>query len=224
MKTINPNMTVMVILRRFVSVAVIAATLLVWAQKPVEQPAQPAQGNAATVQKSGTVTVNGETTQQPSTTVFQGDRIETTTNAAAVITTEGSTIVVPANTQIVYGNNIITIGCGQAAVTTVRGLVTTIPEVEVKVTPTSQTAKYEVVHVNNSLKIKAKEGGLRLMKGNAESLVAAGATATFSSAAACLLPAATAVIPGTIGTAATAAASTAALASKEVPPASPVIP
>src|SRR4051812_9348563 len=110
----------MVILRRLVATAVVAAALLVWAQNPTDNKPPAEQGNAATVQKSGTVNVNGQTTAQPSTTVFQGDRIETTTNSAAVITTEGSTIVVPANTQIVYGNNIITIGCGQAAVTTVK--------------------------------------------------------------------------------------------------------
>lgn len=215
----------MVLIRRVVAATVIAAALFVWAQNPAQTaPKAEPQGNAATVQKSGTVTVNGETTQQQSTTVFQGDRIETTTNAAAVITTEGSTIVVPANTQIVYGNNIVTIGCGQASVTTMRGLVTNIPEVDVRVTPTSPSAKYEVVHLNNSLKVKAKEGGLRIFKGNAESVLAAGATATFGSAAACLLPVATTVVPATVGTAATAAASTAALASKDAPPASPVIP
>lgn len=217
-------MTVMLILRRIVAAAVIAAALIVWAQKPADSAPKTEQGNAATVQKSGNVTVNGQTTSQPSTTVFQGDRIETTTSSAAVITTEGSTITVPANTQIVYGNNIITIGCGQASVATVKGLVTSIPDADIKVTPSDPTAKYQVVHLNNSLKVVSKEGALKVSKAGAESAIAVGASATFSSAAACLVPVATTVTPALAGTAATAAATSATLASKEAPPASPVVP
>jgi len=140
----------------------------------------------ATVQRTGDVKV-GTQTGDKVTTVFVGDTVETSSNSAAVITTEGSTVYVPANTDVVYGKNQISVGCGGAVVSTVTGMTANVMNTSIQIVPENEYSRYEVNQTNGTIQIAAREGTVVVKNGAKYATLAAGASMTFAGSA-CVLP------------------------------------
>jgi len=131
--------------------------------KPTVQSA----GVPATVQRTGIVKV-GDQSGDKVTTVFIGDSVETSSDSAAVITTEGSTVYVPANTEVTYGKNMISVGCGGAVVSTISGMVSNIMHTGITVIPQDEYSRYEVTQTNGTIQISAREGSVIVKVGDKE--------------------------------------------------------
>ena len=208
-------------------------------------------GVPATVQRTGDVKV-GTQSGDKITTVFVGDTVETSSNSAAVITTEGSTVYVPANTEVAYGKNMISVGCGGAVISTVSGMSSNIMNTGITVIPQDEYSRYEVSQTNGTIQISAREGSVIVKVGDKETTIsdqtnnvpteqqlrnatkalqngaklttlAAGASVTFAGSA-CLLPPAV-VFPATTAASVAGAAGAAGIAGiKVLEPATPITP
>jgi len=140
----------------------------------------------ATVQRTGDVKV-GTQEGDKVTTVFVGDTVETSANSAAVITTEGSTVYVPANTDVTYGKNQISVGCGGAVVSTVTGMTANVMNTAIQVVPENEYSRFEVNQSNGTIQIAAREGTVVVKNGAKFATLAAGASMTFAGSA-CIVP------------------------------------
>src|SRR5579883_3182569 len=109
--------------RNSVIPALLLAAALLNAQEPIvvsrAENVSPGQGNsdqlpaapAGTIQSTTPIHVNGSSAaDKGSATIFVGDKIETARGSAAVITSEGSTVLVPAKTTVLFGDNVIDVG------------------------------------------------------------------------------------------------------------------
>ncbi len=128
-------------------------------------------GPAGTIQSSTPIHVNGSSAaDKGSTTIFVGDKIETARSSAAVITSEGSTVLVPARTTVLFGDNVIDVGCGGALVTTVRGMSARLMSHRVGIYPTDTYAKFELNTAHGNLQIAVREGSVNVVESGTKEL------------------------------------------------------
>lgn len=161
-------------MRTSVSKATACALLVFF---PVTLLALPPQG---TVQAQGTVTVNGAVVPN-STTIFAGDKIQTSANSTATISAQGTVIQLDPNTSAIFSDKALDLGCGGATVTTTMGQVVRVSGITI--TPASQgTTKFRVSQSNGTLKITAEQGSIVVDDG-AKHMLSAGQSLTRERAA-----------------------------------------
>lgn len=120
---------------------------------PTAMLARPAQG---VVQAQGTVMVNGARVSA-STTIFAGDKVETSSGSTATISTQGTVVQLDPNTSAIFSDNKIDLGCGSALVTTSMGAVVRVAGISI--TPAGQgTTRFRVSQANGTLKFTVEQG------------------------------------------------------------------
>lgn len=143
-----------------------------------------ASDGAAVLNSSGAVVVNGG--DAPKTTaLFKGDTVHTTSGALVTISSPGSTVLLPQNSQVVFQGNALGLEEGTASVNTTTGM--TIQTSQYSIAPaTGGTAKYEIRKSGDSVLVHASSGTLTIHASGKVVFVAQGATITLASGVAAL--------------------------------------
>ncbi|MGC2111944.1 MAG: hypothetical protein WA655_20670 [Candidatus Korobacteraceae bacterium] len=138
-----------------------------------------ASNGAAVLNSSGAVVVNGG--DAPKTTaLFKGDTVHTTGGALVTISSPGSTVLLPQNSQVVFQGNVLGLEEGTASVSTTTGM--TIQANQYSIAPAAGgTAKYEIRKSGNSILVHASSGALTINASGKPVSVAQGATITLTS-------------------------------------------
>jgi hypothetical protein len=138
-----------------------------------------ASDGAAVLNSSGAVVVNGG--DAPKTTaLFRGDSVRTSGGALVTISSPGSTVLVPQNSQVVFQGNVLGLEEGTASVSTTTDM--TIQASQYSIAPaTGGTAKYEIRKSGDSVLVHASDGALTINASGKTVSVAQGATITLTS-------------------------------------------
>lgn len=134
-----------------------------------------AESQAAMAVVSGVAALNGMAIHN-TTTVFSGDLLETSANSALTINTNGSSILIGANSRVHYFGNSIDLHLGSTQVNTTKSL-----EVEtesIKISPNSTSAKFRVDRAPHTVVIAALEKEVRVNNNGETTVVPPGSTVT----------------------------------------------
>jgi hypothetical protein len=134
-----------------------------------------ADTGAAMLYSNGSALVNGQKVERTS-AVFAGDRVEAPTGSNVALTMPGSTVMAPANTSLVVGDNRVDVLCGSALVATRKGLAVQVSNLTI--TPAEAEARYEINHSATYLVVAAREGTLRITDGSRAMVLEVGETLT----------------------------------------------
>jgi hypothetical protein len=138
-----------------------------------------ASNDVAVMRSSGAVALNGNGT--PTTTaLFKGDKIVTADGAVVTISSPGSTVLIPANSQMVFNGGVLDLTAGTASISTTKGMAAHTDKYTVA-PATSGTAKFEVKKTGSSVLIHATSGVLNVSAPGNTFTLAEGATATLDS-------------------------------------------
>lgn len=157
------------------TVSMVASCVLLVVFPAVASAAQP----GGTLRYTGNVTVNGKGVPQSS-TVFNGDHIQTGADATATLTTDGTTTLIAGASSLILGENVLDLSCGTVMVTTVRGM--TVRVNGITITPTTPTAKFEVAQGGHALSIAAHDGSITIQDGHGATTLQPGQTSARESA------------------------------------------
>ena len=146
--------------------AVICPSVLLAAERP-----------SAMLYAIGTVTVN-DVLAAKSTSVFDGDRIDTAGSSVVSINRNGSSLVVDSHSSIQYRNDGFTIDKGVARVRTSKGM--TAHWGSLSVIPKTGTALYDVSTDGRTILVASREGLLTLTDGVQTATLEPGYTAKVS--------------------------------------------
>lgn len=130
-----------------------------------------ADSNTAMLHAKGAVVVNG-TAASRSSAVYAGDRIQTNADASVTISSGGSTLVVPANSSVVYQGDVVEVGAGAVQVNTSRNMSAKVDEFTVK--PASGSATFQVSKLNGAVTIAAERGNVVVSDGEKTTVVKEG--------------------------------------------------
>jgi len=132
--------------------------------------------DTAVITSRGAVALNGESC--PSTTaLFSGDRVVTSGGGTATISSPGSTVLIPSNSQVVFKGGVLDIAAGTARISTTKGMQAHLDQY--LVAPASgNAAKFEIEKTESSLAIHASSGALTVSAPEKTFTLAEGATAT----------------------------------------------
>lgn len=124
----------------------------------------PILGNAqgALLQATGDVRVNGNTVEK-SAAVLKGDVLETGANSVASLTATGTSILLLAQSSVVYEGELLEVFCGTAIISTSGGMGARAGNLTA--VPTSASAKFDVVHSVDGIGVAAREGSLEVNDG-----------------------------------------------------------
>ena len=137
--------------------------------------------DTAVLRSSGPVAVNGSVA--PTTTaLFRGDKVQTATGGVVTISSPGSTVLIPANSQMVFNGGVLDLTVGSASISTTKGLSAKIDKYAIS-PGSSGTAKYEIQRSGNSVLIHSTSGALNVSAPGNTFTLAQGATAALSSGA-----------------------------------------
>ena len=125
----------------------------------------------AMLYSNGKVLVNGQKVERTS-AVFTGDRVESPAGSTLALTLNGSTVMAPANTSLVLGENSVDVLCGTALVATKKGLSAQVSNL--KISPADAEARYEINHTATELVVAAREGALSITDGARAMVLEAG--------------------------------------------------
>jgi len=120
---------------------------------------------------SGKVSVNGAAVPR-STAAFPGDRIETAANSGVTLTLAGSSVQLAPQSSAVFQPAAIELGPGAATVATTSGMKGQV--LNLKLAPTSASAKYRFGLRGNKVIIAVLEGSLKINDGKQDMLLAGG--------------------------------------------------
>lgn len=138
-----------------------------------------ASNDVAVMRSSGAVALNGNGT--PTTTaLFKGDKIVTADGAVVTISSPGSTVLIPANSQMVFNGGVLDLTAGTASISTTKGMAAHTDKYTVA-PATSGTAKFEVKKTGSLVLIHASSGVLNVSAPGNTFTLAEGATATLDS-------------------------------------------
>lgn len=135
--------------------------------------------DAAVLHSSGAVVVNGSAA--PTTTaLFRGDKVQTADGGVVTISSPGSTVLVPSNSQMVFNGGVLDLTSGSASVSTTKGM--TAQADKYLIAPaTGGTAKFEIKKTGSSVLIHASSGVLNVSSPGGTFTLAEGTTATLDS-------------------------------------------
>src|ERR1022692_4945400 len=138
-----------------------------------------ASNDVAVMNSSGAVALNGGVT--PTTTaLFKGDKVVTADGAVVTISSPGSTVLIPSNSQMVFNGGVLDLTTGTASISTTKGM--TAQADKYLIAPaTSGAAKFEIKKTGSSVLIHASSGVLAVSAPGNTFTLAEGATATLDS-------------------------------------------
>lgn len=135
-----------------------------------------ADSNAAMLYAKGAVAVNGAGATRSS-AVFAGDKIQTKADSSVTISSAGTTLIVPANSSVVYQGNAIEVGTGAVQVNTTRNMSAKVDEFTV--TPAADgNATFQVSRVDGTVTIAAERGAVVVSDGESSKVVKEGTSQT----------------------------------------------
>jgi hypothetical protein len=135
---------------------------------------------SAVVYTSGVVLVNGKIA--PATTaLFQGDTLQTTNGASAVIVSPGASISMPENSQLQLQPKGIQVKSGTASVSTSKG--TSLHANGYDISPADSASTYAVAVSGNGLKVASQTGALQVSGATGSLTVASGSSRLVGSTA-----------------------------------------
>ena len=152
----------------------------------------------AMLQPHGKVLVNGGEFSK-SGIIFVGDKVQTGADSAATITVEGSSVLLPARASVELGDNLLSVGCGGAAISTTRGM--GVQAGSVTVSPASgEAAKFEVMQSATWLQVVVRQGKIFVRNGDKTETfsLAPGVSFTLKSSGGCSMPPSGALSNGAI--------------------------
>ncbi len=137
-----------------------------------------ADTNAAMLYATNRVSLNGSIPTQSS-AVFAGDTIQTPSDSAVTLTTQGSTVVVGPSSLLVYQGDVVRLGLGTTMVTTEKGMKTEVQKLLVSPAAKGRSS-YRVARTSGKVMIAALRGSLKISDGSSEKTVAEGNSATIA--------------------------------------------
>jgi hypothetical protein len=135
-----------------------------------------ADAPSAILYANGNVSVNGKQISR-STSVFDGDMIQTAADGGGMVALNGSAVTVQAGSQVLFSRTGIRLQSGAAAVKTTQRMGASIGGYEV--TPLEQDSQFQVAQVGNKIHVSAIRGKLAIAGASLLTLDA-GKTATLS--------------------------------------------
>ena len=123
----------------------------------------PAQTSGAMLYASGKVTLNGAAVVDSS-SIFAGDRLVTSDGSIVSLNRSGSSVVVSPNSTVEYKKSAVEVIAGTAHVNTVNGMSAEVGQVTVA--PKDQSAKFDVVRVDNQVMVTSREGAVTINDGS----------------------------------------------------------
>jgi hypothetical protein len=136
-----------------------------------------AEMEPAMLSADGAVMVNGKNAPF-STAVFPGDQIATGKDASATVVAKGTTIVLPADSKIVYGRKAIQMEQGRVVITTQSG--TQVRLGNLSITPALKMAKFQLYQKGHEMAVASLEGELDISDGVESIVLPAGEMMTHS--------------------------------------------
>lgn len=134
-----------------------------------------AESQAALAIANGIAALNG-TAMHSTTTIFSGDLLETGANSALTINTNGSTILIGANSRVHYFGDSIDLHMGSTQINTSKNL--KVETETIKIAPNSTSAKFRVERVPRMVMIAALEKELRVDNNGEVTVLPPGTTVT----------------------------------------------
>lgn len=139
-----------------------------------------AETNPSAMMRARDASVNGSAVRG-SAAVFSGDSIQTSASGAATLASNGSTVLLPANTKLVVGKNSVDLQSGTAMVNTTTGM--NMRTLAYVISPANRgTAKFAVTNVNGRVVVAAEHGALMIANGSTKMLVPEGKSETLDNA------------------------------------------
>jgi hypothetical protein len=123
-----------------------------------------ADAGAAILHTQGGVWVNGNEAAD-STAIMAGDLLETKPGAAANLTTDGSTIVIQAQSIVKYNGDSLTLEHGSVAVGTSRSMSVHVDCLRV-VPVSNDWTQYDVTDVNGTVRVDALKSDVNILRGS----------------------------------------------------------
>ena len=145
-----------------------------------------ANPGAASLQNTGSVTVNGKWAGAAS-TMFLGDRLQVGHSSTSLMTTDGSLAVVGANTSLILAPNEVDMSCGTILVRTTTALAVRLADLVVKPENASE-AKFEISPTTKGIKVTSREGAIRIDDGGSSQVLTPGNSVLRPGRAGCGVP------------------------------------
>jgi hypothetical protein len=136
-----------------------------------------AQTSGALLYATGNVTLNGVSVADAS-SIFPGDRLVTADSSIVSVNRSGSSVVVSPNSTVQYKKSAVAVIAGAAHVNTVNGM--SAEAGDVTVTPKDQSAKFDVVRVDNQLMVSSREGAVTINDGSHTVMLQSGGHTTLA--------------------------------------------
>ncbi len=130
------------------------------------------------MQTQGTVTINGARVPA-TTTIFEGDRIQTSADSVATISAQGVMAQLDPNTSAIFSSRALDLGCGSALLTTSVG--TMVRVAGVTITPAANgTTKLKIAQEPGTLRVTAVENWALVHDGQTIHMLSPGQSWTMS--------------------------------------------
>jgi hypothetical protein len=126
----------------------------------------------ALVYINGKATINGLGMGR-ATWLFSGDRLETTAGAVT-IRANGTTVLVPENTRLIFNGNSIRLDKGTAEITTTRRMTARAGNLRIK--PMGDSARYQIAQLGETIEVIARSGALSIHDGKSSILLPEGSS------------------------------------------------
>lgn len=136
-----------------------------------------AETRAAIVFASGMAVLNG-TALPRSTSIFSGDRLETSNDSAVTILADGSAVLVGPNSRLLFQGDAIELKKGSTQISTSKGMKTQTDTLIVE--PSQDTAKYQVTRGATRVMVASLSGSVTVTNGKSIEVLAPGESETFS--------------------------------------------
>lgn len=134
---------------------------------------------AAVLRSSGAVVVNG--TGAPDTTaLFKGDQVQTANGGIVTISSPGSSVFVPSNSQVTFKGSSVNVAAGTARISTTKGMAAQADSSVIS--PASGKANFEISRVGNDVFVHASSGSLTVNTAGKTFAVPEGSTRTINAA------------------------------------------
>lgn len=137
-----------------------------------------ASTNGAILMGTGAVQVNGEQTAHSS-TVFSGDRIQTASNASAVVKSPRALVSIGADSTVKYEDASVTLEHGVVALTASKGMDAHLGNLVISADPDHST-KFQLVNASGLERVWVIEGSLNITDGTHVAKLTAGEMITQS--------------------------------------------
>lgn len=116
--------------------------------------------DSAVLKSTGVVVLNGS--GAPATTaIFSGDTVQTTGGAVLTISSPGSTVLLPQNSQLTFRGKSVSLTGGKATISTTNGM--SVATDRYVIAPGNQgTAQYEIEKTGDTLLVHASRGAVTI--------------------------------------------------------------